>query len=200
MTTTIEKYVFDILNGKYIEAKEQIEEKGECLECENCNNKIPYPVGMKFPFKDRIDDVEIEVRLTFMNKNLYFEIVADELMYKNSGGVEYVIYTTRCTSLFKELTVENVKLLIDELYVLLNTHHYDKRTASLFPFKIVCDGKNVMGDKCSVCHDITKIKTCCNHNLCLECFQSIQNNITEDTEEDGVLCPICRGENTHLTI
>ena len=40
MTTTIEKYVFDILNGKYIEAKEQIEEKGECLECENCNNKI----------------------------------------------------------------------------------------------------------------------------------------------------------------
>lgn len=27
-----------------------------------------------------------------------------------------------------------------------------------------------------------------------------EKNITEDNKEDGVLCPICRGENTHLII
>jgi len=49
------------------------------------------------------------------------------------------------------------------------------------------DNVNLIGDKCSVCHEQTLTKTLCNHHLCIRCYSKI--SLTNGIESK---CPLCR--------
>ena len=180
-------YIFDILDKDYIREKKH---------CENDTTRRPQPITVCFPFKDLIDCTEVEINITFNNcknkeyKVLYFNIIVSGLYYYNSD-TEYELYSNHSKSKVKEITFVNVKSVVEDIYTFINNNKYfDKRTCKIYPFKNICDGKNVRGGKCSVCHDITIVKTDCNHHLCVECYQTMWRNKNNDVGH--IVCPICR--------
>ena len=189
-------YIFDTLNKDYINEKEH---------CENDTKRHPQQISVCFPFKDLIDEVEVDINITFNNCKkteynvLYFSILVSGLYYNNHSESEYELYSSHSKSKVKEITFENVKSVVEDIYTFINNNKYfDKRTCKIYPFKNICDGKNVRGGKCCVCHDITIVKTDCNHHLCVECYQTMRHHKNDD--DDDIVCPICRNDDVYLQL
>jgi hypothetical protein len=61
-------------------------------------------------------------------------------------------------------------------------------------FSLLLCSENIELDyqKCCCCLEITKTKTKCNHNLCIECWGKLPDILNSDEDDSYKKCPICR--------
>jgi len=182
-------YIYNLLKKKLDTESER---------CIKDPNRSVERVSILFPFKDRIDTIDIDIYINVNNNGcLWFMVYADSLYDKeDAGDDDYVIYCSILKNI-DVLTEKDVENLIIEINDFVENNYFDKRNCAIYPFKNICNGKGVRGGDCSVCLEKTKTKTNCNHSLCLECFQSI---VVVNSDCEGKKCPICREIHTYLVL
>lgn len=177
-------YIYNLLKKELNRTSEQ------CVK--DPNRGSAYCVNILFPFKDKIDTIDINIYIKINdNGRFWFMVYAESLYYKEDDGeVDYVIYSSDMHDIDVGvgLTENDVENIINEINEFAENNYFDKRNCTVYPFKHICNGKGVRGNDCSVCLEKTKTKTTCKHSLCLECFQSIVVN----SDCEGKKCPICR--------
>jgi hypothetical protein len=104
------------------------------------------------------------------------------------------------SKLFYEIPIINSVIdneyFIDSFKKIVNSLRYDNRTGKIDEdeentqfFRDLISNENITfqeEESCSVCMEITKTKTQCNHSLCLICWSKIKS------VEGDKPCPICR--------
>ena len=75
--------------------------------------------------------------------------------------------------------------------VLTNEPHTNEKP-ELFQELFACETIKLCFDRCSVCHDLTRCSTKCNHYLCHMCFSGIKRVNDDTIGEEIKKCPICR--------
>ena len=180
-------------------------------------NKGKIETGKYLHHIKKIDNVPVDVRLTcsafFSSYDkdyaLIFELIIESKdifccedqenmkYYDETFRVDYIpkltIYSAN-TFLFESI----VKIL--NLFPLLKFDKFNGRftkNKEYIPFDDLFNFENTEcteSAECSVCYELTKSKTPCNHYLCFACNENIPTKFrNSDNEMIERNCPICRG-------
>lgn len=96
-------------------------------------------------------------------------------------------FTTSIEGLYNTLKVLKMDYY-DCTLKILDSKSEEEIIRSCFHFKD-CDNVTLNCDKCSVCHEMTKMKTTCGHHICVPCAD---RTILKTNRS---ICPVCRMTN-----
>jgi hypothetical protein len=129
-------------------------------------------------------------------KTLYIDVVHSSMYASNTSIMDLELFTKSIHSAFTILP----KLKYEPLINKFTTSTKVNTDALLSIFK--CDTIQLKLDECCVCKEQTLNKTCCNHYLCISCWQQVKDS----HDEEGICsneecqchyrkkCPYCRGD------
>lgn len=166
-------------------------------------------IYFKLPIKT-ICGIKVSSELKFVRHNSQIHAVAfnvesydicDESEDSPSIFYRNVLKDLRVTT----LTLEQIISCIEQILTIIPTLKFNKKTSELTDedflgddvhelFKF--DNTTIIGDVCSVCHELTNTRTDCSHQLCLVCMSSIKGYY--ESGEHIRKCPLCRDDITIL--
>jgi hypothetical protein len=149
-----------------------------------------------YPHVDNIDGIDVEVQIIFVKTSLnllsklYYKVRAN--FFENydgnndeDGDERVTLFESKITHLPKGqiLTKSHIRDILVDIEAQASKLLFNKRLGIFMTYRRELNKNHVSGDICCVCHELTKIKTLCEHDLCLGCSQKL-------TAERK--CPICR--------
>ncbi len=160
----------------------------KCLSC--CNKRfIKY-----FRIINKIQDIPVEcsIYIDKFEKSFDFSFRLESPNISVNNCCEYDNYILfEYDKNYEELTKINIYNFLLEIKEILPNLKFDKLFGEFYNKEKFYEntigddffGKNFIEAKeCSVCLDLTKTLTDCDHPLCIECWSKLKNNS----------CPICR--------
>jgi len=97
---------------------------------------------------------------------------------------EFVCSIERLYSILKNIKMD----YYDCTFKICDSKSEEEMIRSCFHFSD-CDNVKLHGDKCSVCYEITKMKTTCGHHICVPCADRTL------VKTHPSKCPVCRENN-----
>jgi hypothetical protein len=157
-----------------------------------------YSNIMKIPI-EIIDNILVDVRIDyFVDKTINLIIDTPRAYHIDEEITEcLILYLFKDTTFLNKdelFSPETLKIVIDKLFIDLNSLKFDKVQNRLCKdnecgmFDFLMDLNNLkIGEECCVCHDKTTNKVICKHTICTPCLVQLK-----PTEDNDINCPLCR--------
>jgi hypothetical protein len=149
-------------------------------------------------------DVNVFINKTHNKKDLFCKIES-KTVYRNgdafelyNGDIISVVETDNKLADFEQGFYGILSQLQELSFDKIHSRFVKKPTVSMclaFP-ELFKSGKIISSHQvCSICYELTRQKTNCNHSLCFPCWSKIKEIKIRDDDEDALYvrpCPICR--------
>jgi hypothetical protein len=151
---------------------------------------------------DTINGIKVDVYCQkSYDNNLLFKVSSNSICI---NGDSWLLYTSKIITINGDKSISDFQEAFEKGLTLLETLTFDKistrfvtepiiHLSSLYPDLFKSGNICHYLKECSVCYELTKQKTPCNHMLCFPCWSKIKIIIKDDDSYDYERpCPICR--------
>lgn len=149
-----------------------------------------------YPHVDKIDGINVEIQIISdrgSRTQLYYKVMSNYFEdYSGNDdecqGEDYrvTLFTSKVTKIegdHTHMTKDDIRRILIDIEIQASKLLFNKRSGIFMTYRRELNKKHISTDICCVCLELTKIKTRCEHYLCLECFQKLSNERR---------CPVCR--------